>query len=90
MPHSRSAMKRLRQNRKRRLRNKSHKSAMKTQIKKFLAALEKGDENLSAVLAATFKKIDQVAAKGIIHKKRADRIKSRLSLRMNRNLAERN
>lgn len=87
MPHSKSAFKRMIQNEKRRLINKSHKSEMKTQIKKFLIALKEPNENLGKMLSQTFKVLDQVAAKKIIHKNTADRIKSRLSLRMNKALA---
>ena len=63
MPHSLSAEKRLRQNGKRRIRNKSHKSAMKTQIKKLFKAIEEKSPDVETVLALTYKRIDQVAAK---------------------------
>jgi small subunit ribosomal protein S20 len=83
MPHTKSAEKRLRQSEARRVRNKSHKSAMKTQIKKLFVAMKDEKADKSAALSATFKSIDQVAAKHIIHKNKANRIKSRLAKRMN-------
>ena len=87
MPHSASAMKRLKQNKVHRIRNKSHKNAMRTQIKKLLAAIESKSPDLDKVLSDTFRSIDKVASKGIIHKNTANRLKSRLSLRKNRELA---
>ena len=84
MPNSLSAEKRLRQNHKQRIRNKSHKTAMKTQIKKFFAAVEEKSPDVETILALTYKSIDQVAAKGIIHKNKAARIKSRLTIFKNK------
>lgn len=83
MPHTKSAVKRLKQSEDRRVRNKSHKSAMKTQIKKLFVAMKDENADKSVALSSTFKKIDQVAAKGIIHKNKANRLKSRLAKRMN-------
>jgi len=82
---NRSAEKRERQNRKRRLRNRSTKSTMKTAIKKFNEAVASGDvESASATLAASLKLIDSTASKGVIHKNTANRKKSRLQLRFNK------
>ncbi len=88
MANHKSAEKRMIQSRKRRVLNKSQKSAMKTQIKKFLDALKTPDAKLGEMLSQTYKKVDQVAAKGVIHKNTADRIKSRLTLRMNKAVAQ--
>ncbi|NLK14504.1 MAG: 30S ribosomal protein S20 [Spirochaetales bacterium] len=85
MSINRSAEKRERQNRKRRLRNRSTKSTMKTAIKKFNEAVASGDvESASATLAASLKLIDSTASKGVIHKNTANRKKSRLQLRFNK------
>lgn len=85
MSINRSAEKRERQNRKRRLRNRSTKSTMKTAIKKFNEAVASGDvENASATLATSLKLIDSTASKGVIHKNTANRKKSRLQLRFNK------
>ena len=85
MSINRSAEKRERQNRKRRLRNSSTKSTMKTAIKKFNEAVASGDvESASATLAASLKLIDSTASKGVIHKNTANRKKSRLQLRFNK------
>ena len=80
MPHTKSAKKRLRQNEKRRLRNRSTKSAIKTQIKKVLAAAKGGTaEELRTQLNLAAKKLDKAAAKRIIHPNLAARKKSQLA-----------
>ena len=79
MPNNASAEKRLRQNKVLQARNKSIKSAVKTQVKKVLAAAEAGDIELAETeyrLAA--KKLDKAGAKQIIHRNAASRKKSRL------------
>ena len=84
MPHTRSAKKRMRKSREARLRNRSAKSAMKTAIKKVLAA-SSPEEAMEAFRMAT-SAIDRTAKKGIIHKNTAARYKSRLA-RIVQNLA---
>ena len=85
MPHSSSAKKRVRQNERRRLRNRSRRSAMKTSIKPFDAKLGSGDiDGASSALKDTLKKVDKTAAKGVIHKRTAARVKSRLQRRLNK------
>ncbi len=75
-----SAKKRARQNVKRRLQNMSAKSNMRTHIKKLLALVESGKkDDAKALLPVVSSVIDKVAAKGIIHKNKADRHKSRLA-----------
>ncbi len=85
MSINRSAEKRERQNRKRRLRNRAAKSTMKTAIKKFNEAVASGDvASATTSLALSLKLIDSTASKGVIHKNTADRKKSRLQLRFNK------
>ena len=77
-----SQMKRNRQNERRRLRNKSAKSEIKTRIKRFDQALAAGDvEAVSRTLRIAVKKLDQAASKGIIHKNKAANHKSALMRR---------
>jgi small subunit ribosomal protein S20 len=85
MANSRSAEKRVRVNLKKRARNVSTKSALKTMVKKYEAALENDPSNAPAHLRKAFKALDQAAAKGVIHKNTAARKKSRLSKRLARN-----
>ena len=89
MPQTKSATKALRQNVKRRDRNRTARSAMRTQVKRFRAAVEAGDAaKAQEEFQTTVKKLDQSAAKGIIHKRTASRTKSRLSKGLNALLAE--
>ncbi|MFM9025136.1 MAG: 30S ribosomal protein S20 [Planctomycetaceae bacterium] len=83
MPHSASAKKRHRQNLRNRDRNRAVKSEVKTQVRKVLDALSKGDASTAGEHFRTVtKKVDQAAAKKTIHRNRAARIKSRLSARL--------
>ena len=84
MAHSLSAKKRVRQNAKRRTINRARKSQVKSQIKRFEAALTAGDaDKAAAELKATVKKLDKVAATSTMHKKTAARKKSRLTKKLN-------
>lgn len=83
MPNTTSAKKRLRQNVVRRSRNRAAKSALHTQCKKVLAAVESGNaEQAETELRLAAKKLDQAAAKHTIHRNAAARTKSRLSARV--------
>lgn len=80
MPNTASAKKRLRQSVVRRDRNRSAKSALRTQIKKVRKALADGNsEACKTEFQAAVKKLDQAAGRRVIHENRAARIKSRLS-----------
>jgi small subunit ribosomal protein S20 len=88
MPHSVSAAKRVRQNEKNRLANKSVRSRLRTAIKKLRSLVEAGNiDQARSAYAATEKKLDQAAAKGVLHRKTASRYKSRLSMLINRTAA---
>ena len=80
MPQHRSAMKRLRQDQKRRLRNRSAKTRVRSVTKKVrtLAAEGKSDQAAEALREA-FTVIDKTAQKGVMHHKTASRQKSRLT-----------
>jgi len=74
-----SAIKRVELARIRTLRNASAKSHMKTTIKKFLEAVNNGDQELAKVrLVKAISTLDKAAKKGIIHKNAAARKKSKL------------
>ena len=84
MAHSNSAKKRVRQNAKCRLRNRRRKDAVKTTIRALDETIEAGDAAKAAEqLKATYKRLDQTAAKGTLHKKAVARQKSRLAKRVN-------
>lgn len=80
MANTPQARKRARQNDKRRAHNASLRSMVRTYIKKTYAAIASGDE--AAAREAYTKAvpvIDRLADKGIIHKNKAARHKSRLN-----------
>ncbi|MBM4056213.1 MAG: 30S ribosomal protein S20 [Planctomycetes bacterium] len=83
MPTLNSAKKRLRQNIKRNLRNKSRKTTLKTQVKKFLTAIQNKDiQTAETEYRLTVKKMDKSATKGILHKNNASRKKSRYAKKL--------
>ena len=88
MPTMKSAKKRLRQNIKHNLRNRTYKSALKTQMKKFLSVIREGNAQAAQEeLRLTVKKIDKGVAKNILHKNTASRKKSRLTKKLNQTKA---
>lgn len=79
-----SAEKRSRQNEKRRLRNTSLKSSIKTQIKSVILAAETKDKKGSeTALAAAIPAIAKAASKRVFHKKTASRKISKLTKKVN-------
>jgi small subunit ribosomal protein S20 len=79
MPNTASAKKRLRQNDKRRINNRTGKSSMRTQIRKVREAVAAGDSDLAqSEYIVAQKKIDRAASKNLIHRNAAARTKSRL------------
>jgi small subunit ribosomal protein S20 len=78
-----SQIKRNRQNEKRRLRNKSVKSALKTSVRKFHEAAAGGDaEQAAALLRDASRKLDKAVSKGVIHKNQAANRKSAIAKRL--------
>jgi len=85
MANHKSAMKRDRQSKVRRLRNRIYKSRMKTVVRRVEEALVAGAEDQAKeALALAVPVIQKTAAKGTIHKKTASRKVSRLTRRVNR------
>ncbi|MBQ6625382.1 MAG: 30S ribosomal protein S20 [Clostridia bacterium] len=83
MPNIKSAKKRVMVSKIRTERNKSRNSALKTAIKKANAAIESNAADKDVLVKAAVKKIDQAAAKGLIHKNNAARKVSALSSKLN-------
>jgi len=80
LANSAQAIKRARQAENRRQRNTSQRSAMRTSIKKVIAAINAGDRDAaSQAYAAAVPVIDSAAGKGLIHANKAARHKSRLN-----------
>ena len=79
MANSPQARKRARQGEKRRRQSASQRSMVRTYIKRVNAAIESRDyESADAALTTAIPVIDRMAAKGIMHKNKASRHKSRL------------
>jgi small subunit ribosomal protein S20 len=85
MAHHKSAIKRIRQNEKRRMYNRYWKSTMRTAIKQVRKAVEANDlEKARIAMREATSTIDHVASKGVIHKNTASRNISRLARLVNR------
>ena len=83
MANSPQARKRARQAERHRLRNASHRSRVRTYIKKVVAAIEAGDKDAAeAAYLEAQPVIDKMAGKGVMHKNKAARHKSRLKARI--------
>ena len=84
MPNIKSAKKRVLVIDKKTMRNKAVKSALKTQVKKFLAAVEAGDkETATKLFPETVSAIDGAVTKGVIHKNNAANKKAKLAKKLN-------
>ena len=80
MPNIKSAKKRVKVIEKKTLINMQHKTALKTAVKKFEAAVSEGNKaSAQELFAVCVKKLDQAAAKGVYHKNTVSRKKSQLS-----------
>jgi small subunit ribosomal protein S20 len=79
-----SAVKRIKQSRKREVVNRSHITKLRHQIRKLRTALDGKDKAAAqALLRPTLALIDHSVHKGILHANTAARYKSRLTLRLN-------
>ncbi|MDG4789266.1 30S ribosomal protein S20 [Micromonospora sp. WMMD1102] len=83
MANIKSQIKRNRQNEKRRLRNKSVKSSLKTAIRKFHEATESGDAaKATELMRDASRKLDKAVSKGVIHQNQAANRKSAIAKRL--------
>lgn len=84
MANHKSALKRVRQNEKRKEINRSNRSKLRTSIKKLRTALTGSDKTVSGeLLLSSVSLIDKAVNKGIIHRNTAARHKSRLTKHVN-------
>ncbi|WP_417615914.1 30S ribosomal protein S20 [Oceanisphaera sp.] len=83
MANIKSAKKRALQSEKRRKHNASRRSMVRTYVKKVIAAIASGDkENAQKAFDAAQPLLDRMATKGLIHKNKAARHKSRLNAKI--------
>lgn len=80
MPHTQSAKKRLKQSLRRKASNRSVKAELRTEIKQVRAAVAAGKlDDAKKEMVTAQEKLDRAATRGVIHKNKAARVKSRLS-----------
>ncbi|HOX37306.1 MAG TPA: 30S ribosomal protein S20 [Candidatus Brocadiia bacterium] len=85
MAHTKSARKTLRQDAKRRFRNKTRKTQMRNQMRKLRTSVEHGElDAAKAQLPVVYKYIDRAASQGAIHKNQAARRKARIAMLVNK------
>ena len=85
MPNIKSAKKRVLVNKAKALQNKAARSALKTDIKKFEAAVAEGNRSEADIAyKVAVKAMDQAAAKGLLHKKNAANKKSSMTIKLNK------
>ncbi|WPC42503.1 30S ribosomal protein S20 [Clostridium sp. JS66] len=83
MANIKSAKKRIKVIETKTLRNRMIKSALKTAIKKFEVAITSGNaEEAKTTFVSAVKALDMAASKGVVHKNKAARSKSRLSAKL--------
>jgi small subunit ribosomal protein S20 len=88
LPNTKSAAKALRVQERRRLRNKSVRSATRTFLKKAQVAITGGETDATAdPIRQAISALDRAARKGVIHPNNAARRKSRLMKRLNKQAA---
>ena len=85
MAHSKSALKRWRQNIKHRERNKTVRTSARTAVKSAREAIAGGDHDASVVAIAEASSIlDRASKSNVVHKNAVARHKSRLAIRLNK------
>ena len=82
MPNIKSAKKRVLVSRQANAANRAAKTALKTQLKKFDAAVAAGEGDLDVVYRESVAGVDKAAAAGVIHKNAAARKKSQLTKKL--------
>jgi small subunit ribosomal protein S20 len=81
--NTRSAEKMIRAAERRRVRNRSIKSAVRTFVRKAEHGIVGAAEDSNALVVLAISKLDKAASKGILHKRNAARRKSRLMKKLN-------
>ena len=85
MPNIKSAAKRDEKSKELRAKNRADKTALKTVLKKFEAAVAEGDKAVAAEsYKVAIKAVDKAAVKGLIHKNNAAHKKSSMTVKLNK------
>lgn len=78
MANTKSALKRMRQNERRRLRNRAVRSKVRTTLRTARATIAEKAQTAQASVGDAIRALDKAVTKGVIHKNTAARKKSRL------------
>ena len=85
LPNIKSAKKRVLVNKTKAMQNKAAKSALKTDIKKFEAAVAEGNRSeADSAYKVAIKAVDKAVGHGLLHRNNAARKKSALTLKLNK------
>jgi small subunit ribosomal protein S20 len=85
MPNTKSAARRMRSTERRRVRNRAVKTKLHRLEKTYLAAVtDAKKEDASKALKSVTSALDKAAKRGVLHRGRVNRKKSRLALRLNK------
>lgn len=85
MANIKSQMKRIKTNEKARQRNQAVRSAVRTEIRKFRAAVEAGDKAAAETqLRVASRSLDKAVTKGVFHRNNAANKKSAMALALNK------
>lgn len=82
MANTKSALKRIRQSEKRRVRNRTVRSRIRTAVKMARTALDTTGSDARAAVLEAIRALDKAVSKGVIHKNTAARRKSALARRL--------
>jgi len=83
MANTKQARKRVKTDGERRLRNRSVRSAYRTEIKRFVRLVKDGEfETAGTQVGVVESKLDKAAKRNVVHHRTADRLKSRLKTRL--------
>jgi small subunit ribosomal protein S20 len=83
LANTKSAIKRIRQNERRRVRNRTYAGRARSSVRKAQAAIEDGTpQDARTLTMAAVSALDKAAEKGILHRNNASRRKSRLMKRL--------
>ena len=82
MANTSSALKRMRQNERRRLRNRTVRSKVRTAVKSARTALGSGGSDVRTAVTDAIRALDKAVSKGVIHRNTAARKKSALARRL--------
>ena len=87
MPNTKSAIKMVRVAERRRLRNQSVRSAVRTYVRKAERAIVTAEDSTGDSVKAAIRALDKAATKGILHRNNVARRKSRLMKKLNQSSA---